>query len=173
MDPARGHVASSRGVVLAIQIMGSRCSFRTLPRRRGAEVFASQLKAIHPPYGPITNRLPRPMTCAFRSAAFGSLATCRTLAAALGVIATPRHRRYPAHADRPVEQTALLGQRRPVGDRAASHSATSRWRPHEQAATGGRGDVCHHPQDPRCPPRHHCYGAVRAAHRGPRAGGGR
>ena len=41
------------------------------------------------------------------------------------------------------------------------------------AATGGRGEAGHPAQDPRCPPGHHLHGAVRAAHRGPRAGGGR
>ena len=40
-------------------------------------------------------------------------------------------------------------------------------------ATGGRGEVGHPTQDPRCAPRHHLDGAIRAAHPGSRAGGGR
>jgi hypothetical protein len=40
------------------------------------------------------------------------------------------------------------------------------------AATGGRGEAGHPAQDPRRSPRHHLHGAVPAAHRGPRPGGG-
>ena len=40
------------------------------------------------------------------------------------------------------------------------------------AATGGRGEAGHPAQDPRCAPGHHLHGAVRAAHHGPRSGGG-
>jgi hypothetical protein len=40
------------------------------------------------------------------------------------------------------------------------------------AAVGGRGQAGHPAQDPRCPPGHHRHGAIRAAHRGARAGGG-
>ena len=41
------------------------------------------------------------------------------------------------------------------------------------AAAGGRGEAGHPAQDPRCPPGHRGHGAVRAAHRGARPGGGR
>jgi hypothetical protein len=40
------------------------------------------------------------------------------------------------------------------------------------SAAGGGGEAGHPTQDPRRPPGHHRRGAVRAAHRGPRAGGG-
>ena len=39
------------------------------------------------------------------------------------------------------------------------------------AAVGGRGEAGHPAQDPRCAPGHRGHGAVRAAHRRPRAGG--
>jgi hypothetical protein len=40
------------------------------------------------------------------------------------------------------------------------------------AATGGRGEAGHSAQNPRCPPGHYRYGAVRAVHHAPRSGGG-
>jgi hypothetical protein len=40
------------------------------------------------------------------------------------------------------------------------------------SAIGGRGEAGHPVEDPRCAPRDRLYGAVRAAHRGPTAGGG-
>ncbi len=39
-------------------------------------------------------------------------------------------------------------------------------------AAGGRGETGQATQDPRCPPRHRGNGAIRAAHRGARAGSG-
>jgi hypothetical protein len=41
------------------------------------------------------------------------------------------------------------------------------------AAAGGRGEAGHPAHDPGCPPRHHFHGAIRPAHHGSRAGGGR
>jgi hypothetical protein len=41
------------------------------------------------------------------------------------------------------------------------------------SAPNRRGEAGHPAQDPRCAPGHYRYGAVRAAHRGPRSGGGR
>ena len=38
------------------------------------------------------------------------------------------------------------------------------------SATGGRGEVGHPAENPRCAPGDHFHGAIRAAHRGPRPG---
>ena len=69
-----------------------------------------------------------------------------------------------------------VGQRTAAGEGWVSESPAHSERADSgscSAATGGRGEAGHPAQDPRCPPGHHLHGAVRAAHRGPRAGGRR
>jgi hypothetical protein len=86
---------------------------------------------------------------------------------------------------RPPASTRLQGRQTGGTVARAAHSGGRRlgFRIHpggnsERANSGScsapnfRGEAGHAAQDPRCPPGHYRHGAVRPAHRGPRAGGG-